>query len=322
MRGSRIPSAKRVINAVAPLNPADLSEANALHLMFLWDNMGTGEYLEDASILLRHLRQLFAREQAAPNLTLEVITGIAWTSTTSYMNFPGGNSPTFTAPAVNPRRDLLVLRNDGSATGILVRIAGTEAVSPVAPTPQSTDIPLCQVFNRVGQTRIKDNDNQEAGQGYIESDIRSFLQVPVGGSAMPKLGIVARTQATLNGVASTDSGYVNVINFAGAGRVNSIHQSIVNAGSGFIYFRIIADGITVFDSGPLNPGPLEREVLKNNPNLLAGFKFVTQTAVPAGDNPKGVDLFFFKQSLQIQHRIDGGPGTQYDSITTVDWEHE
>ena len=98
MRGPRIPTAKRIVNdpAFPPINPADYAEANADHLMFLWDNMGTGEFLEDAAILIRHLKQLLAREQVTPNLTLEVLAGIGWFAQNAYVDFVGGNSPSFT----------------------------------------------------------------------------------------------------------------------------------------------------------------------------------------------------------------------------------
>lgn len=214
MRGSRIPSAKRVINSVAPLDPADMSEANANNLMFLWDNMGTGEYVEDAAIAGRHLKQLYAREQASPNLTLEVLAGVAWFATNSFVSFAGGNSPSFTAPAANPRIDILTIRNDGT----LQRLVGTEAGSPVAPTIPSTDIPIAQVYNVVGQTKIHDNDNQEVGQGYIQYDLRPFVQVAVGSSAMPKIGLVAKVAVTASNPGAGTL-VTTILNFSGAGRL-------------------------------------------------------------------------------------------------------
>lgn len=175
MRGTRIPSAKRIINSVAPLNPADLSEANANNLMFLYDNITTGEYMEDDAIIARHFANLRAREQTVPNLTLQVQAGAA-TFATTFVSFAGGNSPVFTAPVTNPRIDMLSI----NSSGVLVRTAGTEAASPVAPAVPVNNIPLCLVYNVVGQTAIHDFDTLVAGQGYVLTDLRPFIGI--GGS--------------------------------------------------------------------------------------------------------------------------------------------
>lgn len=191
MRGTRIPTAKRVINSVAPLDPADLSEANANNLMFLWDNMGTGEYMEDDSILARHFANLRAREQTTPNLTLQVQAGAA-TFATTFVAFAGGNSPSFTAPVTNPRIDMLSINSSGT----LVRTAGTEAASPVAPAVPANNIPLCLVRNVVGQTTIRDFDSQVVGQGYVLTDLRPFIGI--GGSMIKSIqrGVVSITYTT------------------------------------------------------------------------------------------------------------------------------
>lgn len=303
MRGPRIPTAKRIVNdpAFPPINPADYAEANADHLMFLWDNMGTGEFLEDAAILIRHLKQLLAREQVTPNLTLEVLAGIGWFAQNAYVDFVGGNSPSFTAPAANPRIDVLTLRNDG----ILYRIAGVEAAVPVAPTIPSTDIPICQVYNVVGQTKIHDNDTQEAGHGFIQFDLRPFLQGIVGASAMPKIGIVARAQATATALANT---LETVVSFSGAGRLRGIHMKKNTAGS----LKVTIDGVVVL---PETAGPgAENDVKENKSDLTQNLKLVASTEDPANN----IDIFF-KSSLLVQHNSNAGAS---GPVTTVNWEHE
>lgn len=301
MRGTRIPTAKRIINnpSFPPLDPADLSEANAEHLMFLWDNMGTGEFLEDAAILGRHLRQVFAREQATPNLTLEVQVGVVWFTQQDYVAFAGGDSPVFTAPTVNPRRDILTLRNDGT----LQVLMGAEAASPVPPIIPSTDVPLAQIFSRVGQTKIRDNDTQEAGEGYIEYDLRPFVQVAVGASAMPKIGIIARVQA------STSSGtLVDVVNFTGAGRLRLVH---FKAGGNGAEIKVVADGVTLIDStATLNN--VDYDLLPGKADTTSILKLSAATADPAAS----LDIFF-KDSLLIQHTATAGSST-----TTAEYERE
>lgn len=111
---------------------------------------------------------LLAHEQTSPDLTLKVENGTCYINNVR-IDFAGGNSPSFTAPATNPRIDILSL----NASGILVRTAGTEAVSPVAPTEPTNSIIIAYVYNRVGQTSIKDTD--DSTNGYIYKDTRPFI---------------------------------------------------------------------------------------------------------------------------------------------------
>lgn len=300
MRGSRIPVGKRVINSVPPLNPSDLSEANALNLMFLFDNEGTGDYLEDASIQGRHLRQIFAREQASPNMTLEVLPGLVWFSLNSYISFAGGNSPLFVAPGANPRIDVLTIRSDGN----LYVIQGVEAGSPVPPTIPSTDIPIAQVYNVVGETTIHDNDSQVAGQGYIQFDLRPFIQVAVGSSAMPKIGLVARVSAS----APNDGNYHTVLNFTGAGRLLGIN---LNGFAAATAIRVTIDGVA-YTATVVNNG--------DNALIFATGGTTTMFAFSSGaaaytEFSEGI---FFKSSLLVeQNAQSAGVPT-----TTIAYEHE
>lgn len=115
---------------------------------------------------------LLAHEQSTPDLTVYVEAGKVYINGT-LVEYAGGNSPSFTAPATNPRIDVLSINSSGT----LVRTAGTEAASPVAPSVPSGEMPICQVYNKVGQTQIYDTD-QGASKGYIYKDIRSFLTLP------------------------------------------------------------------------------------------------------------------------------------------------
>lgn len=305
-RGSRIPVGKRIINSVPPLDPTDLSEANALNLMFIWDNMGTGDYIEDASIAGRHVRQLFAREQAVPNLTLEVLAGIAWYAQNTNVIFAGGNSPVFSAPISNPRIDILTLRSDGN----LYVLSGVENASPTPPTIPSTDIPIAQVYNVVGQTVIHDNDAQVVGQGYIQYDLRPFVQIAVGSSAMPKIGLVARVR-----VSTTSNVLSDVVNFTGAGRFIGLGTNIAG-GSDNPDYEIIVDGVT-YTAALVGAAAGDYKF-----QLLAGDT-ATMFEVVSG-SATYEELFsgiFFKTSLRIRHRSGTGGGTRTITTTLV-YEHE
>jgi len=116
---------------------------------------------------------LLPHQQSTPNLTVYVEAASFYINKT-FIEFAGGNSPSFTAPATNPRIDLLTI----NASGVLVRTAGTEAASPVAPVVPDSQIPICQIYNRVSQTQIYDTD-QGAGKGYILKDTRPFVQTNI-----------------------------------------------------------------------------------------------------------------------------------------------
>jgi hypothetical protein len=111
---------------------------------------------------------LLAHEQATPNLTLYVESGVCYVGNTRVV-FNGGNSPSFTAPTTNPRIDLLVI----DSAGTLSIIQGTPAASPVPPAYPNDKTVICEVYNRVGETSIKDAD--DGVNGYIYRDVRPII---------------------------------------------------------------------------------------------------------------------------------------------------
>lgn len=148
-------------------------------------------------------------EQETPDLTLEVSPGNVYFNE-NLLEFAGDTSPTFTAPAVNPRIDVLSL-ND---SGVLVRTAGSEAGSPVAPAVPEGNFPICQVFNRVGQTAVLEED--DTSNGYILLDLRDFLRVRI----QPDPNILIFTS---NGTWNKPAGlkYIKVQLVAGGGSSSS-----------------------------------------------------------------------------------------------------
>jgi len=80
--------------------------------------------------------------------------------------FAGGNTGTITAPSTHPRIDIVTLDNAGT----IAMTQGSEAVSPSAPAYPANKIVVCEIFNTVGETIIKDwNDGS---QGYVSNDVR------------------------------------------------------------------------------------------------------------------------------------------------------
>lgn len=120
---------------------------------------------------------LLAHEQSTPDATLYVEPGVIYFNGLQVI-FAGGNSPSFSAPSANPRIDLLVM----NSSGVLSIVQGSEAASPTAPTYPEDKIPICEVYNRVGQTIIYDDDN--AGQGYVYRDVRPFAMIQGNASSV------------------------------------------------------------------------------------------------------------------------------------------
>ncbi len=118
----------------------------------------------DLAVLLK----LVASEQDSPDLTLQVSDGTAIILGTT-VKFAGGNSGSFTAPSSDPRIDLLSIDDSGT----LNITTGVEAASPVAPDYPTDEFVIAEVFNRVGQTSIKNED--DASNGFIQRDARPFL---------------------------------------------------------------------------------------------------------------------------------------------------
>lgn len=113
---------------------------------------------------------LLAHQQASPGMTVHVEPGVGYIGGTKVV-YAGGDTGTITAPAANPRIDLITI----NSAGTLGVTTGTEAASPAAPTYPSDKLVIAEIYNVVGETIIYDNANQTAGQGYL-TDVRPMVQ--------------------------------------------------------------------------------------------------------------------------------------------------
>ena len=116
----------------------------------------------------------------AQTMQLYVEPGVFYINGTQ-VKFLGGSTPTVTAPVSHPRIDLLTINSSGS----LAWTTGTESASPVPPTyPVFTFVPICELYNVVGETALYDLMNQQSGQGYIQADVRAFPAITTNFSAI------------------------------------------------------------------------------------------------------------------------------------------
>jgi hypothetical protein len=128
----------------------------------------------------------------ASTLTLYVEPGVVYVNGTE-IYFAGAVTSAVTAPSSHPRIDVLSMDN----TGTLNWTTGSENVSPSAPTYPSNQIPICELYNVVGETALYDNANQQSGQGYVYNDVRPFLAYPIPLGAVPD-SILPATNNTYN----------------------------------------------------------------------------------------------------------------------------
>ena len=82
-------------------------------------------------------------------------------------------SPLITNPTTNPRIDVLTVDSSGTYEWT----QGAEAASPIIPVWASEKLPICAIYNRVGQSFIVDFDEKDNNptEGYIYKDLRNIL---------------------------------------------------------------------------------------------------------------------------------------------------
>lgn len=142
--------------------------------------------------------------------------------------FTGGSTPTVTAPSVNPRIDVLTI----DSSGTLAWTTGAENASPVVPTYPVNKIPICELYNVTGETVLYDISNKVAGGGYVNNDVRTYMQGIYSPGAVPtdfipdgdgtrNLGSVSKEWNNL---------YVKTGIFLGGVSVNSQNTSSFTAG--------------------------------------------------------------------------------------------
>ena len=109
----------------------------------------------------------------AQTMQLYIEEGAYYIGTTRVL-YVGGSTPTFTAPVSNPRIDLIT----ADSSGTIALVSGTESASPSAPSYPANKAVLAEVYHVVAETALYDNENQQAGQGYISNDVRPTLLIP------------------------------------------------------------------------------------------------------------------------------------------------
>jgi len=139
--------------------------------------------LASGAILKAKLNELRPHEQSTPNNTVYVEAGIISISENAKIDFDATSSPTFPVVSANPRIDLLTIDSSGD----LGRTAGTEDVSPTAPTYPVDKLVIAEVT-------IDETDTVLINDADI-TDVRPFLNLGGGSQAIDDLTDVTITSA-------------------------------------------------------------------------------------------------------------------------------
>lgn len=110
---------------------------------------------------------------ATPNMTVLIEAGKIQ-NITSKVSQAAQTTATFTAPATNPRNDLVVI---DSATAAYSIVAGTEAASPADPAIPSGKIAVGRVRLTVGMTSIPDASIDDIRPGFYIPPASSSVQI-------------------------------------------------------------------------------------------------------------------------------------------------
>lgn len=148
----------------------DAFEDVQIALANVWGgNAGVIQYGDD------YQDHLEATPTGTPSMTVNVSGGIAVVADMP-VYIRSTTALVFTAPVSNARIDIIQV---SAATRTVSAKAGTESVTPVAPSPDTDALVLWEVYHRPGETSIKATD--DSTNGYL-TDKRDWLDA-AGGSA-------------------------------------------------------------------------------------------------------------------------------------------
>lgn len=104
------------------------------------------EYTQEGAVL----SNLRASAQSDPSMSVHVSPGGCWVNGKNYIEFAGGNTANFVAPASNSKWCLLVIQYNA----FLQIVDGTAQVGPSLPTCPRNCVPIAAIYMEAGTTKI------------------------------------------------------------------------------------------------------------------------------------------------------------------------
>jgi hypothetical protein len=243
----------------------------------------------------------------ANTMALYIEPGVVYVNGTE-VYFTGGVTPTVTAPVSNPRIDVLTINSSGT----LAWTTGTENASPVTPSYPANQIPICEIYNVVGETALYDQSNQHSGEGYISNDVRPFLSTGINLAAVAN-SIIPDADGTRNlGSPSFEWNnlYIKSGIFLNGSSINAQMLLATTAAEGVVAGAALATGYYQSDGGIKVDGSISAFA-------VTGSSGVYSQSITVGSNSNRV-LF-----VAIRYRNNGATtpsSVQFNSvaITNID----
>lgn len=159
------------------------------------------------AVLAEQAAQFAVAAQDAPNLTVAMRAGRLYLADRTIVSVAAQNSAALTAPATNPRNDIVYY---DASTGAIGVAAGAEAASPADPTIPANKIPKARIRWTVGMASITNSVIDDLSPAIFTSALGLTGEMRMyGGGAAPVGWLLC------NGAAVSRATYASLFNVIG-----------------------------------------------------------------------------------------------------------
>lgn len=266
---------------------------------------GSTKITTSLSAIARAKSPLVSQSSSTPNMTVKVNPFSFEYGSAVYGNLPSTANPpvlaqvtssTITAPVSNPRIDLVVWTTSSSSPGSLAIRTGSEAASPIAPTPSNGDIVLASIFQRTTATKIYEDDTATGANG-TNGYILQWYEPTVYLTSILLTG--AQTTTDFDQTQTTENTAYAVGESNATGKHSIVAQSFIPTDSGIA-------GVTLYKTADTG-------------SFTGTVKISVQAS--SGGNPSGTDLASYTISNAVWLKLNTAAtfsvnfSTEYEGLT-------